>query len=135
MTKEMENLNWISRLSSLPKPHTSIRDVEAFDGTLLAHMRTEDGENFLWKWLDFSETANRWMVVPVSMDDIVAYLCREVTLLSLLTKHDTCYVTDKYALTGFEHDAVYVVAINDLPQDYLPKLDCKYDPGLNPNCK
>ncbi|MFL1516848.1 hypothetical protein [Pseudomonas prosekii] len=63
--------------------HSWNADLIDFDGPLLSLYKGEYDEDLLYIWLDCNATKNRWGVIPISRNNLRAYLDCSVTLRSV----------------------------------------------------
>lgn len=47
-----------------------VADLIYFDGALLSHYVTNNGDNYLFYWIDQDDTDNRWMFIRIDYDII-----------------------------------------------------------------
>ncbi len=74
--------------------HSHICDLIFFDGPLLS-LYSDRRTNWLYLWADTDEKqTNRWIIFPVVRKDLVAYLNKGESLLSLVTKANRHLILD-----------------------------------------
>lgn len=101
-------------------------DIYSFEGPLLSHFKDGQGNNYIMSWVDLDwETANRWTLFKVSEGDLNRYFSTDVTLKKLIYKAEPIYVID--ISSDGEYLKLWIVDIEDLPDDYLPDDDSKFD--------
>ncbi len=116
-----------------------VRDLEAFEGTILSELQGASGEVYVEKWCTYvggdsrdGTRLSRMLIVPTYPDAIAAYLDKKMTMLDLLTKrnNDVGFIVDWQKNT-----IVYArkVRVSTLPTSYLPKLGCMHDDSLRPD--
>ena len=116
--KTLKGIRWpFSHFSELEK----VRDLMYFDGPLLTHFQNRHGEDFLFYWVDCDEKLNRWMVVRLDEASILRLVNRVVPIdfvIPKLCRDDFVVFID----TADNHAtrASTLVAIQDIPQEYLP---------------
>lgn len=50
-----------------------VADLIYFDGPLLSHYVTINGDNYLFYWIDQDDADNRWMFIRTDYDTILKY--------------------------------------------------------------
>ena len=50
-----------------------VRDLEFFEGPLLAEFRSVGGDTYLYSWCGVGDEENRWMVFRTSRMDLAKY--------------------------------------------------------------
>ena len=98
-----------------------VRDLLYHEGPLLSQYAHPNGDTYLHYWCDCDEMQNRWMVLRVNeamvlrlvnhflpLDQVVPQACRD----------DFVYFVDT---DGRETRSVKMVAMADIPPDYLPQ--------------
>lgn len=114
----LKGIPWqFSHFSGLEK----VRDLMYFDGPLLTHFQNRHGEDFLFYWVDCNATLNRWMVVRLDEASILRLVNRVVPIDFVIPK----LCRDEFVVfidTADNHAtrASTLVAIQDIPQEYLP---------------
>lgn len=104
-----------------------VADLIYFDGALLSHYVTNNGDNYLFYWIDQDDTDNRWMFIRIDYDMIQKYIKKELTLRNVLSSplDDIVYTVD-IDIEGKHHN-FQAHSIEDLPEDYLPAEDSYYE--------
>lgn len=114
------------KIESFPvKGLYKIDDLIYFDGPLLSFHTNDGGDNYLYYWVDVDDYCNRWIVFPVELAQLNDYLNEKSTLYSLITSSLTGYVLDLD--DNLEAQDVLLIQISDLPDDYLPEINSKYN--------
>jgi hypothetical protein len=120
-----------SRLKNLPVDLTLVRVLEEFDGPLLAEFQNEStGDKFLYYWCDRDGAITRWMVVRTPTQDLAQYFVNAVNLRDLILKCRDGFV---YFLDLDNENRVrsaYYMAVDLLPDEYVPTEQSHYDPSL-----
>jgi len=121
----MRSLASATSLPSLPVALQHVRDLEYFDGPLLAEFRGPDNAVYLYYWCDRDEQANRWLVMSVPRHELAAYLARERPLRSLIQKEGGfLFVVD--VDDALQDSGVWLIQSSDLPEEYLPSQESFY---------
>lgn len=90
------------------------------DGPLLSLYYNDNGDYYLFYWLDSDEHVNRWLVLRVGLEGVRKYLCGEVTLRSLVLHpiDGFVWIVD---LDGDLHQTnTVVLPLSLVPAEYLP---------------
>ncbi|NDP22609.1 MAG: hypothetical protein GZ091_16230 [Paludibacter sp.] len=114
------------KIESFPvKGLYKIDNLIYFDGPLLSFYTNDDGDNYLYYWVDVDDFCNRWMVFPVELAELNDYLNEKTTLYSLINRSLTGYVLDLD--DNLEAVNTFLIQISDLPEDYLPEIKSIYN--------
>ena len=108
-----------------------IKDLQYFDGTLLAEYETKQGDNYVFHWCDCSDTLNRWLVVRISKRSLSQYKSGLSTLYNLLYRDnldETYYLLD--IDTNQKIQKCFLVQKESLDIEYLPEEDTFILPEL-----
>lgn len=116
----MEHLSGIS-LEKLPINWLQqVSDLIHYDGPVLSHFQSDNGNNYLFFWVDADTEFNRWLIVMVSMERLQAYLNGNLPLHNIITQpnDNLIYKVDIDAELNY-HD-VLMLSPNQIPNSYLP---------------
>ena len=104
-----------------------VADLIYFDGPLLSHYVTINGDNYLFYWIDQDDADNRWMFIRTDYDTILKYTQKKQTLRNILSSplDDIVYTVD-IDNEGHHHN-FQAHSIEDFPEDYLPSEDSYYE--------
>jgi hypothetical protein len=94
-------------------------DLLFFDGPILSHFKDDVGKNYLFYWVDFDDTFNRWLIWKISDKELAYYLAGVSSLYDLLKDKDYVFSVDIDGAVNFSN--VQLVDLNWLPDDYLPE--------------
>lgn len=104
-----------------------VADLIYFDGPLLSHYVTDNGDNYFFYWLDQDDTDNRWLFARIDYDIIQRFFKKELTLRKVLSSPlDNIVYTVDIDNDG-KHYNFQAHSIEDLPEDYLPAEDSYYE--------
>jgi hypothetical protein len=98
-------------------------DFLNYEGPLLSHFidREKPDDNYFYSWVDFDETAHRWLISKFSEKDLIAFFTGETTLNSMIKSNN--FVT----LLDLDNDLnkvqIQIVPTSILPDNYLPIED------------
>ncbi|WP_345827782.1 DUF6575 domain-containing protein [Erwinia sp. HDF1-3R] len=96
-------------------------DLIDFDGPLLSLFRGAGYKDALYVWLDNSERANRWCLVPVSREMLDDYLTQQTSLRETITSNHYIYICNHFAESG--RKVINKILVSDFPADYMPDED------------
>ena len=119
-------------ISFLPKLSFS-RELEGFEGPFLSEYRAVYGDGiFLEKYCTEHEGVRRWLIVRTERRALKAYLDKQLPLDYLLTvtSGGLGFIVDR---KGDEEVARYLVALSELPEGYLCKVNVFHDETLRPD--
>jgi hypothetical protein len=104
-----------------------IADLIYFDGPLLSHFINNNGDNFLFYWVDVNEKHNRWILVRIDLYSLQEYVKRKKTLFEVITKPNDgfLYIVDVGDDLKFEN--CKMVLPSNLSSEYLPEKDSFYE--------
>lgn len=110
---------------------THVRDLEAFEGPILAEYRSDTSRTYLQKWCTRGGGVTRWLYVRSDQRSIAAYLAGRTTMLDLLTRasDDIGILIDR----GRDTVRSYLVQVSSLPDKYLPDPNVRHNPNLRPD--
>ena len=104
-----------------------VADLIYFDGALLSHYVTNNGDNYIFYWIDQDDTDNRWLFARIDNDMIQKFFKKELTLRKVLSSPlDNIIYTVDIDNDGKHHN-FQAHSIEDLPEDYLPAEDSYYE--------
>jgi hypothetical protein len=116
-------------IPALPMGLTWIRDIEYYDGPLLAEYEGDDGNRWLKHWCDCDDKANRWMLTKSSQEYIDAYMAKQKPLLALFKEQNVVGFLEDQSKNGSRY---YSVILDYLPWDYFPEPGAMYAEELDP---
>jgi hypothetical protein len=98
-------------------------DLIEMDGPLLSLYQNEQGECFLFYWVDADEQSNRWMLIRVQPDILLSYLRHEIPLRQVLVNPSDAIIwfSDRDASGEWHHTRC--MEASSIPEDYLPEPD------------
>lgn len=95
-------------------------DLIYYDGPLLSHFISKSGENYLFYWVDVDETYNRWMFFRIHPNVIQKYLDKKISLKNVILGLEEQYVYFVEVDDESNFLNPRIVALNELPEEYLP---------------
>lgn len=96
-------------------------DLISFDGPLLSLYKGTGYTDALYLWLDNSDRANRWCLVPIERTLLDKYLNEKITLQSVMYEAEKVYICNHYASTDVRH--YNLINVSDIPDEYMPEAD------------
>jgi hypothetical protein len=123
----MENLQGVN-IESLPlKSLTKVSDLYYFDGPLLSHYQSSNGENYFYHWVDVDNDYNRWLVFRVSNERLQAFMNKRISLHKIISEPDDHFVYKVDINKDFEQENVMMVYPENIPETYLPVKQSTFD--------
>jgi len=121
--KEIKGINTNYNIDKFIK----VSDLIAFDGSLLSHFIDENGENYLFYWVDVDDEYNRWMFLRVNTFSIQKYLEKKITLYNLVLKQSEDFVFFVDIDDNSKFHNIKLVYKTDIDESYIPDIDSYYD--------
>lgn len=112
---------------------THVRDLEYFEGPLLAEFISEQGHTYLFHWVSCDAKAHRWMIYRVTKETVDRYRQLQISLYDLIMSYsedDFVYFQDR---TGGEIFRMSRSLKSEIPDNYLPQGHAMHDPELEPD--
>lgn len=103
-------------------------DLIAYDGPLLSHyISYPRAKHYLFSWLDYNDTDNRWLVLEVSYRHLYDYLTDVKSLADIFKEpYNSKVIVLSTNTEGVCSDAL-LVECEDLIADYVPEADSFYE--------
>lgn len=104
-----------------------VSDLIYFEGPLLSHFISPNGENYLFYWCDVDDLQNRWIIFRTDLLTIQNYIERKVSLKEIVTHptDDFVYIAD------IDDDAHYnnvqLLLACEIPDEYIPQNNSYFD--------
>lgn len=108
-------------LDALPVELTWERDLEYFEGPVMALHRSSQGEPYVETWIDGDASVSRWLLFRVTELDLIRYLFRKLTLRALIlgARDGFVFVRDRRAEDA-DPERILFVRVERVPSDVLP---------------
>jgi len=110
-----------------------ISDLISFEGPILSHFQDDKQNDFLFYWVDYEQSFNKWLVFEVKKEYIYSYLNQTISLNDLMLKHSTKFSF----LIDIDKDCKYhnilMTTFEDLPKSYIPEPDLLFNYEI-PEC-
>lgn len=115
----MENLD-VYKINNLGLNLQFAGDLIYYEKPLLSHFvdPNNSNEHYFYKWSDFDEKCNRWLIFKVSIENLISFFEGNLTLLHLIQKNQFVYFLDLD--TEISEVNAFVCPIQKIPDDYLP---------------
>lgn len=115
----MENLENY-KIASLGLKLERKGDLIYHEGPFLSHFVNPINlnEHYFYKWSDFDERCNRWLIFKVIKEDLVSFFEGNLTLLYLIQKNSFVYFVDLD--TDITEVSAFICPTQKIPDDYLP---------------
>ncbi len=110
------------KLDEFPFNLNRIDDILYYDGPIMTHFKSDIEEDFIYYWVDYDESFNRWMIYPTIHLD--KYYKNEIDHLTMIKENDVVYLVD--IDRNVDMNNILKVNIEDIPDDYLPDPNCYY---------
>ena len=109
-------------ISNLPiKGLRKVFDILEYDGPILSHFKDSKEQDYLFYWVDFDENCNRWLIWKTNDKQIYDYLKGTLSLQDILLSEIKDYVFSVDIDRNLNHNAVYSIDIDNLPNEYIPE--------------
>jgi hypothetical protein len=107
-------------ISEFPLRLKKVEDIIEFDGPILSHFKDESGADYLYYWVDWDSTANRWLVWQTTSKAIEELKSEDdnFSRTHLPTSNQECFIVDIDANINY-HNA-YKLLGRDINEKYKP---------------
>ena len=95
-------------------------DLIYHEGAFLSHFinPTNPNEHYFYKWSDFDEICNRWLIFKVTVENLTSFFEGNLTLLHLIQENQFVYFVDFD--TNINEVNAFICPIQKIPDNYLP---------------
>ena len=101
-------------------------DLLYHEGPLLSVFKDKFSNNYyLYKWSDCDDTAHRWLVFKVSIEDLNAFFEKQISLRQIILDLPFSYFLDLD--NQLAPLSIVVVSTENIPKRYLPEEDSYFD--------
>ncbi len=127
----MEVLNG-SKIANFPISQLQkIGDLDYFEGPSLSLFKSEeDNSLYLFDWVDCDKDAHRWLLYPISPQQLAKFIDRKITRHDLFFSQKVVKILD--LVDNFILSQAYSLKTADLPQSYKPNTNTFFDPHESP---
>jgi hypothetical protein len=117
--KDIRGLN-INDLGFIP---IKLGDFLYYEGPLLSHFidKNKPEDNYFYSWVDFNETAHRWLISKFTEKDLLSFFNGEISMLALVKSN--IFVTLLDLDNELNKVKIQIVPTSELPENYLPIED------------
>ncbi len=102
-------------------------DLIEMDGPLLSLYQNEQGDSYLFYWLDADNQYNRWMLIRIQPASLLPYLRHEISLRQVLYQTPDSFVWISDLDNKMEWTHTQCVNLKDIPEDYLPSEESFFE--------
>lgn len=115
----MENLDEY-KINTLGLKLQYVADLIYYEKPLLSHFvnSTNRDEHYFYKWSDFNDQCNRWLIFKVSVENLNIFFEEKLTLLQLIQENNFVYFEDLD--NNLNVIDTFVCPTQKIPHDYLP---------------
>lgn len=110
-----------------------VSDLIYFDGPLLSHFISPNGDNYLFYWCDVDEVCNRWIIFRTDIPSIQKYIEKEITLRNLIENSHDGFVYIADIDDNIEYQNIKLLLTTEIPKEYLPHNNSFYDFEIKDN--
>ena len=102
-------------------------DFIYYEGPLLSHYLGDDEREYLLKWVDADDSANRWLAFPITQHQLYSFLRKKISLRQLIlqVKANLVYFLDLD--NELKVNNITAQICEEIPKDYLPPKDSFYN--------
>ncbi len=116
----MEKLIGYSRKDFPYKDLTKVSDLLFYEGPILSHFRDNDGNNYLFHWVDYDSQFNRWIVFKITEEQLYNYLRSVTNLRDVLMEQSREFVTVVDIDKNLSYKNISLIELKDLNKTYIP---------------
>jgi hypothetical protein len=101
-------------------------DFLYYEGPLLSHFidKNKPEDNYFYSWVDFDETAHRWLISKFTEKDLLAFFNGEISMQALTKSNN--FITLLDLDNELNKLQIQIVPTSDVPDNYLPIDDSFY---------
>lgn len=112
---------------------TKVSDLIYFDGPLLSHFISPNGENYLYYWCDVDDTYNRWIIFRIDLPSVQKYIEKKISLRDLISHPSDGFIYVADIDNNIQYREIQLLLENEIPLEYLPQEDSYYDFEIKDN--
>lgn len=100
-----------------------VSDLIYFDGPLLSHFISPNGDNYLFFWCDVDDVVNRWIIFRTDIPTIQKYIEKKISLKEVLSHpiDGLVYIADIDA--DIIYRSIQLILSEEIPSEYIPSQD------------
>jgi predicted RNase H-like HicB family nuclease len=109
---------------------TKVSDLIYYEGPILTHFTSENGDNLLFHWIDYDENVNRWLVLQVTENELFDFIRNEQNLNGILanTLNSFVFIVDIASNSKFEN--IVFVLTKLLDSAYVPDNESYFNQDI-----
>lgn len=100
--------------------YIKVSDLIYFDGPLLSHFISPNGDNYLFYWCDVDDLYNRWIIVRVDISIIQQYIEKKIPLKDIILSPLDGFVYVADIDNDINYQSVQILLSKELPDEYVP---------------
>lgn len=102
---------------------TKMGDLLAYEGPILSHFISSIGDDYFFFWVDNDKDLNRWIVSPVSNDELFNFFEKKISHRELISQNQKGFVYLIEINNQLDFENIYLINSEKLPKSYLPSKD------------
>lgn len=104
-----------------------VSDLIYFDGPLLSHFISPNGENYLFYWCDVDDVFNRWIILRTDLLTIQKYIDKKISLKEILTQPEDGFVYVADIDDSICYQSIQILLADEIPTEYIPQDNSYYN--------
>lgn len=104
-----------------------VSDLIYFDGPLLSHFISPNGENYLFYWCDVDDSYNRWIIFRTDIFTIQKYIGKEISLKEIIANPIDGFVYIADIDKDINYNRIQLLLANEIPEEYIPNDNSYFD--------
>ena len=104
-----------------------VSDLIYFEGPLLSHFISPNGENYLFYWCDVDDIFNRWIILRTDLFTIQKYIDKRIPLKDIITNPTDGFVYIADIDDNICYHSIYILLADEIPAEYIPKDNSYYN--------
>lgn len=100
--------------------YIKVSDLIYFDGPLLSHFISPNGDNYLFYWCDVDDLYNRWIIVRVDISILQKYIEKKISLKNIILSPLDGFVYVADIDDDINYQSVQILLSKELPDEYIP---------------
>lgn len=104
-----------------------VSDLIYFEGPLLSHFISPNGENYLFYWCDVDDVCNRWIILRTDLLTIQKYTDKRISLKDIITNPTDGFVYIADIDDSICYRSIYILLADEIPTEYIPKDTSYYN--------
>lgn len=104
-----------------------VSDLIYFDGPLLSHFISPNGENYLFYWCDVDDLFNRWIILRTDLLTIQKYIDKKISLKEVLSQPTDGFVYVADIDENICYKSIQILLADEIPAEYIPQENSFYN--------